>query len=543
MWGIDQKTPWHSLSNPFTDDRREVIAGHVSCRSTEINDIIAGRQNALILAGRPNIGKSTLIRYLNLLPTAPWSWRNELEAEYDRKTLDTIRFAQINLKPLLVGFKDEDKLLDIFVEECTRALYRAYNPEDSFSFSDLTLRGLYKLLKIISDEATEETRYFLILDNIESLGELYMQVSNIKSDTKRPQEYGITLLDRCRAIRTIVDLINEFRLFGFILSIASLPKARVVDQFTYISADLARFTTKTLQTFTMNDTIKFLAQPIKDFRGGTNDTEEASAPSDDTSLFSHQEQAWVLELTGTHPYLLQQCCYYLFQFKAYSEKREDLQESDKQQILSIIYEQVGTFLSRTWKRLQEAIKNSTNIERVERQFHAFVALCAQNKPENTIDFSFWDTLEPELRYILSSEGIVRYDLFRPIHFPGTILRDYLVQQAKVRTMEVQSVQEAIVSSASGHWLRITRPGIKTKQIPLSKLEYLLLKTFLQHADSCSEQELIQGAWEKGTDRANFAQRMYKLRKKLEEQLDGIDIIENRYGGIYSLVHPEWLELD
>ena len=47
----------------------------------------------------------------------------------------------------------------------------------------------------------------------------------------------------------------------------------------------------------------------------------------------------------------------------------------------------------------------------------------------------------------------------------------------------------------------------------------------------------------GTERSNFTQRLYRLRKKLEEQLDGIDIIENRYGGIYSLTHADWLELD
>ncbi len=30
MWGIEQQTAWHSLSNPFMDDRPQVIAGHVS---------------------------------------------------------------------------------------------------------------------------------------------------------------------------------------------------------------------------------------------------------------------------------------------------------------------------------------------------------------------------------------------------------------------------------------------------------------------------------------------------------------------------------
>ncbi len=541
MWGIEQQTPWRSLSNPFTDDRSQVIAGHVSCRRTEIHDIIAGRQNALILAGRPNIGKSTLIRYLQLPPDAPWSWRNELEGEGDnRNTLNAIRFAQIDLKPLLVDFRDEDKLLDIFIEECTKALYQVYKPGDTFF--DLTLRGLYKLLNIISEEATEETRYFLILDNIERLGLLYMQLANIKSGTKKPQEYGITLLDRSRAIRTIIDLIDEFKIFGFILSIESLPKARIVDQFTYISADLARFTTKTLQTFTMSDTKKFLAQCIKDFKSETTNSSSNYDLSDNTPLFSKEEQSWLLEIAGTHPYLVQQCCYYLFQFKAYLANGAGMTDSDEEQLLSIIYEQVSTFLSRTWKRLQEAISNSTDIEKIDKQFQAFVSLCAQKKPEFKIDAPFWDSLHPELRYILYSEGIVRYDLFRPIHFPGTILRDYLVQQVKERN-KTSAIQGMLAQAEQGHWLHIARPGMETRHIALSKLEYRLLKTLLQHADYCTEQELIQSTWGRGTERSNFTQRLYRLRKKLEEQLDGIDIIENRYGGIYSLTHPDWLELD
>lgn len=541
MWGIEEQTIWNSLSNPFIDNRPQIIPGRVSCRNTEIHDIVASRQNALILAGRPNIGKSTLIRYLQLPAEAPWSWRNELEEEAEnRKTLDAIHFAQIDLKPLLIDFRDGNDLLRIFIEECTRALYRVYKPGENYS--DLTLKGLYRLLNTISDEASEETHYFLILDNIERLGEFYMQLSDIKNETKKPQEYGITLLDRCRAIRTIIDLIDEFKFFGFLLSIESLPKARVVDQFTYISADLARFTTKTLQIFTISDSRKFLAQRIKDFKGRDSNNGNDYDLSDNRPLFTKEEQSWVLELTGSHPYLLQQCCYYLFQFKAYLAREAGIQDSDKMQLLSVINEQIGTFLSNTWKRLQEAIKNSTDIEKVEKQFQAFVALCASKKAEATLDFPFWDSLDPELRYILYSEGVVRYDLFRPVQFPGTILRDYLIQKVNEKN-KINLSQPSSESSEQGHWLHISRPGMETRHIGLSKLEYRLLKTLIQHAEYCTEQELIQNAWVRGTERSNFTQRLFKLRKKLEEQLDGLDIIENRYGGIYSLTHPDWFELD
>jgi hypothetical protein len=50
------------------------------------------------------------------------------------------------------------------------------------------------------------------------------------------------------------------------------------------------------------------------------------------------------------------------------------------------------------------------------------------------------------------------------------------------------------------------------------------------------------AWGKKIERQTFTQRMHHLRKKLREQC-GTEIIENRYGGLYSLNHPEWFHLD
>jgi hypothetical protein len=49
-------------------------------------------------------------------------------------------------------------------------------------------------------------------------------------------------------------------------------------------------------------------------------------------------------------------------------------------------------------------------------------------------------------------------------------------------------------------------------------------------------------WGKTIDKQAFNQRMYHLRKKLGDRY-GKDIIENRYGGLYMLKHPEWFQLE
>src|SRR6266851_732389 len=80
-------------------------------------------------------------------------------------------------------------------------------------------------------------------------------------------------------------------------------------------------------------------------------------------------------------------------------------------------------------------------------------------------------------------------------------------------------------------------------VSLSDLEYRLLKTLIQHPDRCKEEELMKGAWGMLIERSRFTQRMHQLRRKLKDQGIGTDIIENSYGGFYSLNHPEWVQLN
>src|SRR5207245_9085076 len=106
--------------------------------------------------------------------------------------------------------------------------------------------------------------------------------------------------------------IDEFKNFGVLLSIQGLPRSRVDDQFTQVSADLARFINMTLQSFTWEDTGKFLAQEPENFGTTWANTFRKLGSS---CIFSQGYQQWIREQAGTHPYLLQQYCLHAFRLK------------------------------------------------------------------------------------------------------------------------------------------------------------------------------------------------------------------------------------
>ena len=494
-------------------------------------------QSAIFLVGTPHIGKSTLIRYLQQPSDTGWSWRNELADLGNQLNLDNIHFVQIDLAPL-EGIEEPNELLALFVSQCMRALSHALLQDEQLSSPNADLKALRSLLRSISRE-TLDARYFVMLDSIERLGMPGQQPRLlVGSKAQTPQEQGLALLDRCNAIRTLVELIDEFTAFGVILSVESLPRPRVDDQFHHVSLDLARFTTMILQAFTWDDTADFLAQEPENFGANWARMFKTLGGND---VFSRSEQVWLLQQAGTHPYLLQQLCSRMFRFKqeyaSIHSTWPELQARERLQLIELINESLSAFLAHTWQRLQEALEK--NSQETKSKFYEFISSLAYKQADNEIDSTDWYELGSELRYILYSEGIVRYDRLQPVHFPGAILSEYLVQKAK------GDAESASVSppSTMGHSLTISRPGERPVLVSLSELEYRLFKALLQHPERCKEDELMQRAWGRLIEKPTFTQRMHQLRKKLKEQGVGTEIIENSYGGFYSLNHPEWLHLE
>jgi hypothetical protein len=539
---------WLTLQNPFSKISKQVILassvkreldtsdsiiGRVSGRHTDITRIIMDEQSAIFLVGSPNIGKSTLIRYLQQHPNTGWSWRDELADLRGQLKLEDFHFVQIDLTPL-EGIEKSDELYALFVQQCIKALYYAIQQDPQSFPGQYDLKELRRLLRTISRE-TPGARYFLVLDTVERLGMPGMPTFPLGSSrAQTPQERGLALLDRCNAIHSLVELIDEFAVFGVILSIESLPRPKIDDQFHHISLDLARFTTMTLQAFTWEETIKLLSQEPEKFGASWANMFKALGGR---YIFSRSEQEWLRQQAGTHPYLLHQFCLYTFRSKqeyaSIHGNWPELQEREKAQLSESINESLSPFLAHVWQRLEDVI--NTSDQKTRSSFYEFISLLEHKRAEDGIDPTFWYELGPELRYILYSEGMVRYDRLQPIHFPGSILSRYLI-------LKGNQEQSAFPILTTGNVLIISQPEEQPVSISLSELEYRLLKTLIQHPERCTEHELMKGAWGMLIERSRFTQRMHQLRRKLKEQGIGTEIVENSYGGFYSLNHPEWIHL-
>lgn len=571
-----------TFPNPFMQSGTDQgILGQVSGRASDIIQMIAGSQNAIILAGAPRIGKTTLVRYLcSQHKDGYWPWRKELEqlGVADFLMLEDVYFVQVHIKPLNEQnianmMKNPDKLLIPFIYDCYQAIsavlvstaYQSLTPPVTAHTTDTpqqegSLQAWYDRLDTLLFEHSNK-RFFVVLDALDRLALSQLEFSGIaKTSAETKTEQGLAVLDKTGIIRLLVDLIDTHGNFGAIFSLDSLPRTRKTEQLSQVSADLARFAFTMLQIFPMEEAQRILSQQpeafgekwASDFRKLRTQIapHAALAVSPDEQIFTREEQAWLLRQAGTHPYLLQQCCLQLFYYKQeYSNTSMATRDMDafwpvvikadgspeeqqhRKALEEAMYESFSPFFSGLWKRLQEALEHGSAETRM--QFYEFVEFLHAHPTEMTLPLNQWTHWNNETRYLLCAEGIVRYEVFKKIYLPGQLLRNYLIQQ----------VREVNTGQTKGYWVVIARPDAQEEQVSLSELEYRLLKTLLQNPKRCSEDELMKGAWGQVTERSTLMQRIYHLRRKLKERTDNQDLIVNHYGGQYSLTHPEWLRLD
>ncbi len=208
---LERPYTWQSLPNPFlSTDSNSEMRGHVSGRSSDILEIVTGDQSAIILTGAPQIGKTALIRYLQIPPQQAWLWRKEERLALIREefALDQLYFIQIDLTTL-ENIQSKQDMLAFFLKACIQALVQLYDVEPP---QEEDLKSLRSLLRQI-ERRNLRTRCFIMLDSIERLNQSEIDLPELQqSEARTPQERGIAILNHCEAIRTLVDLIDEFPL-------------------------------------------------------------------------------------------------------------------------------------------------------------------------------------------------------------------------------------------------------------------------------------------------------------------------------------------
>ncbi len=216
----------------------------------------------------------------------------------------------------------------------------------------------------------------------------------------------------------------------------------------------------------------------------------------------------------------------------------ELQNNEREQLLERASERVSTFLDSTWKRIRASLEVSSPETR--EKFYNFIVGSKGQSASEEVEPATWNRLGPELRYILYSEGIVRYDPLQPIHYPGSLLWNYLAQRVEELDKAIRpTILPRFQATSSGNELIITLPDMQPHHLELSSLEYALIQTLLHQPGKCSEEALMRAAWGKITGKQVLTQRIFHLRKKLRDACAGEEMIENIYGGFYALKHPEW----
>lgn len=527
--------PWKALRNPFQTNAEpsEGITGRVSGRSADIRNIIIGGQGAIIMTGAPNIGKTSLVRFLQQRPETGWTWRDELPDLDELLNLDHLHFLQIDLTSL-EGIENASDVKRLFIEQCISSL--AWLRPDKVTEYDGS-RGLRVLLREILKEQPDMRCYFM-LDGIERLQEPDVIPFDSYSRSHTPQERSLALLEASGVLRLLVDLLDEFPQFGVLFFLVSQPSAGVGNLYKNVSADLARFSTMLLQAFTEDDTRLYLSQKPEIL--GTQGS-RVFMDAGVSCLFSDLEQHWLYEQAGTHPYLLKQLCFLAFQMKQQNANMRgswiELESHEKQQLIELMNERVSAYFGRTWRRIDQALQSSG--QETRDQFYEFIRTSDKWRSFDGSEQELWEQFDEELHYILRSEGIVRADPLMTVEYPGTLLKLYLEQ--RVREQEGPPAFRPSVPSNQKELL-VTLPGQPPVSVALSDIEYRLVKTLLENPKRCSETQLMQAGWGRPIDRSVFTQRMHHLRKKLRKYTGDEDIIENRYGGKYLLSHAEWVHV-
>jgi len=446
------------------------------------NGLIARTPNLLILRGPQRIGRTSLLYFTQAL--ARTNGANTDYASIFKESTNKAKLScpYIDLRVLSSGQPEEVKTT--FIEVLAQSLYEQ-------SSGDISEKTLYGLVEAMASHS--QYHFILLIDRAEHLLDQRIQAT----------------------INDILGVLNDaVPNLGILLSFGAsgeLSAQDVIHRTAEIDQSIESISS--LMNLVRYDIDIGLLQPYEAEQFLT----EASP-----AYFSKEEVNWILDMAGTHPYLLNLASILTLEQKQSSQR--SLTTTELNIVENNALNQLKPRINNIWKRLSD-LKDYEALD---------LALTIASSPSHAIAIS---SVSEELVSILEGEGLVQKsdsDWVMPSGLFRRLLLEHAEQGNKPRT-------NSNSMHVSGNTLIIRVDGI-SHSVALTEKETKIMEMLLNAGpDELVTNEDLLRIWlpsgNELNDQQKLSQRLKALRNKLKPILNE-NPIENVYGAGYRLKYPK-----
>jgi hypothetical protein len=488
--------------NPYEAVGKPAQPEHFVGRLEALRHLLRVLPSIVGITGPEYIGRTSLLRFLND-PRAYDRWQrtvpNPTAARQVVAQLRQWRFFYLDLRRFLTTNDTQERSYE-FLRALDRALRQFLHEPGIDGDTPATTEGTFDLVRRIrrnlSTGPLAEQQVCLLLDSADLL------MRNSPACQRNPEHW----LGNTSIPTTVALLVETAPNFGVVL--AATQSAIDQRELSSISPVWARMVPMRLGPLTAEEARVLVALTPDD------------APA--WQRFSPEEQDWLLEQAGTHPYLLQGLCYLMFE--AHHDHREatgqwePLTDAEREEVLHMAHHTFDSICLRIGKEIAQRIwPKEPEVDLLHKLARTLIA------HHNM-------ATEYDLRDALKGYGLLVPYQSRPCElFVASVSRNAEFSRAAAPTVAPPPPPAV----AAGR-IRVRMPDGAWRVVRLSPLEYRLLAA-LKRAGSAevSREALMTAGWGQPVSLSTFSQRLHQLRRKLHDVL-GADCIENTYGSGYRL---------
>lgn len=456
------------------------------------NGLIARTPNLLNLRGPQKIGRTSLLHFIQFLTRT--DGKNTEYFSIFKESTNNVKLLcpYIDLRVLSSSRLEEIKTT--FIKVLAQSVYE----QSSHNIAENTLFGLMEAMA-----KDRQHHFILLIDRAEYL--LNQQIQENIND--------------------ILGVLNDsVANLGILLSFGAsgeLSAQDVIHRTEEIDQRIASISS--LMNLVRYDIDIDLLQPDEAQEFLDNRDLAAEDQSAYTS-FSEEEIDWILDVAGTHPYLLNLLAILVREQKRIQQR--PLTTKDYSEVKGNAANQVKQLMNNIWKRLSE-LKDYRDLQAPD------LAFTIASSASHAIAI---DNVSEELVRILEGEGLVQKSNAHLVMLSG-LLRELLIEYKREN---IKSLVNTGYVQISPNTLVVRTDGV-SQFVELTDKETRIMEMLLNAApdELITSEDFLEKIWgpSHSANQQILSQRLKSLRNKLKPILNE-NPIENVYGTGYRLIKPE-----